>query len=367
MIEQEHSIDTYLEQADSVYQWMEDDQSKAIFQARLAFSKTESDSSLAQLLTQSSPQVQDSLALFEGRSVYDMNVSALETVVIYGAGRIGTRHVTRLQGRCRVLLCDRRYQELETTACPVISPDTLVQEHKDKKVVISAALHTKEIVQCLLDQGFSKEQLFFGSEADLVEQYFDSLVSFGEREIFVDCGGFDGANSLEFAKRCPNYKEIIIFEPDQANRRKIKQNFKEANLPQPTLKEPLLWHEKTTLSFATGNEDICVISETGNTTLQGDTIDHMVGDRAVTFLKMDIEGAELNGLKGAKNTILAHKPTLALSIYHKKEDILTLPLYLKSLVPEYKLYLRHYTGCEDDTVLYAILETKCNKENTGIS
>lgn len=349
-------LSEYLPQADTVLGWMEDEQSKEIFKARLAWSKTQSDQSIVNLLSLSSPRILDSIALFEGRTVYDINVTPEETVVIYGAGRIGSRHVPRLQERCQVLLCDRRYKELPPHSCPVISPDTLLQKYKGCKVIVSAALHSKQLFNWLLEEGFSKEQLYFGSEADLVEQYFDPLISFGENEVFVDCGGFDGGNSIEFAKRCPNYKEIILFEPDKNNKSKILSGFKKANLPEPTLFETLLWHEKTTLSFTSGEDDVCVISETGNALLQGDTIDNMVGDRAITFLKMDIEGAELSALKGAKETILAHKPKLALSIYHKKEDILTLPLQLKEWVPEYKFYLRHYTGCEDDTVLYAVVD-----------
>lgn len=69
---------------------------------------------------------------------------------------------------------------------------------------------------------------------------------------------------------------------------------------------------------------------------------------------MDIEGAELQGLKGAKNIIVKNRPKLAICIYHKPEDILEIPLYLQSIVPDYKFYIRYYSNHDIETVLYAV-------------
>ena len=75
----------------------------------------------------------------------------------------------------------------------------------------------------------------------------------------------------------------------------------------------------------------------------------------VTFIKMDVEGAELESLKGARKLIKRDCPKLAVCIYHRPEDMITLPLYIKSLVPEYKLYLRSYSNSDNEMVLYAVL------------
>ena len=64
---------------------------------------------------------------------------------------------------------------------------------------------------------------------------------------------------------------------------------------------------------------------------------------------------ELKALKGMEQTILKYKPKLAICIYHKFEDLWELPLYIKKLVPEYKLYIRNYTTYLDEIVLYATI------------
>lgn len=91
----------------------------------------------------------------------------------------------------------------------------------------------------------------------------------------------------------------------------------------------------------------------GEVVVKGISLDEIVKDEKVSYIKMDIEGSELNALKGAKNVIKRDRPRLAICIYHKPEDILELPLYILDLVPEYKFYIRHYCSCMWETVLYA--------------
>jgi len=77
----------------------------------------------------------------------------------------------------------------------------------------------------------------------------------------------------------------------------------------------------------------------------------------VTFIKMDIEGAELNALKGAEKTLLRDKPKLAICIYHSNEDMICIAEYIHNLVPEYKLYVKQHFlfPSAASTVLYATM------------
>lgn len=85
-------------------------------------------------------------------------------------------------------------------------------------------------------------------------------------------------------------------------------------------------------------------------------IDKIVGDDIVTFIKMDVEGAEYQSLIGAKNTIQKNKPDLAICIYHKQMDFIDLPSLILEMVPEYKIAFRHYTNYECETILYAYID-----------
>jgi len=86
------------------------------------------------------------------------------------------------------------------------------------------------------------------------------------------------------------------------------------------------------------------------------TIDSFVEQQKllyIDFIKMDIEGAELNALIGAQETIKRFGPKLAVTVYHKQEDLCTIPHFLKMLRPDYELYLDHFTPTMEETVLFA--------------
>lgn len=71
---------------------------------------------------------------------------------------------------------------------------------------------------------------------------------------------------------------------------------------------------------------------------------------------MDIEGAELDTLRGAAQTIKKYKPKLAICIYHRVLDFYEIPMFLKSLVPDYKFKVRQHEPGFCETVLYAYVD-----------
>jgi len=72
----------------------------------------------------------------------------------------------------------------------------------------------------------------------------------------------------------------------------------------------------------------------------------------VDYIKMDIEGYELLALEGMKKTIQKFLPKLAISVYHLADDIVMIPEYIRSLYPNYKIYLDHFTYGSIETVMF---------------
>ena len=83
-------------------------------------------------------------------------------------------------------------------------------------------------------------------------------------------------------------------------------------------------------------------------------LDDLLQGEKVTFIKMDIEGKEYYALMGAKEIIAIQKPRLAISVYHRTDDIIKIPALLLELVPEYKFCIRHYSILSNETILYAL-------------
>ena len=72
------------------------------------------------------------------------------------------------------------------------------------------------------------------------------------------------------------------------------------------------------------------------------------------FLKMDIEGAELSAINGAKNIINQYHPKLAICVYHRAADIREIFKTVLNIRADYHVYLRHYTEGIYETVMYFI-------------
>ena len=86
--------------------------------------------------------------------------------------------------------------------------------------------------------------------------------------------------------------------------------------------------------------------------VQSIRLDDFVMDSPVTFIKADIEGAEFDMLKGARDTISRYKPRLAISVYHNPSDLYRIPMFIKELNIGYKFQFRHYSYGWGDSILY---------------
>lgn len=204
------------------------------------------------------------------------------------------------------------------------------------------------------------EELFCDEEQYFYQEYF----KFHSNETFVDCGSYTGDTILKFCDIVKKYKEIWGFELDKDNFDQMVSNLKNID-GSIHLHNCGVWNENCVLDYGHGsstNEPSSGISlyktePSANNLIQQAQVkrlDDVLKSRNVTYIKMDVEGAEMNALLGAEHIIRTQRPRLSVCVYHKVSDFWQIPLLLKKFNHEYKFVLRHYTktSCED-TVLYA--------------
>jgi FkbM family methyltransferase len=191
---------------------------------------------------------------------------------------------------------------------------------------------------------------------DKIQYFTSSVLKLGENESFIDCGAFTG-DTIESFLNATNgkYKHIWAAEPDSENYIKLSGYVESKKLKRINLINKGIYSYAGKLPFAGTSDMLSMITEESDNYIDVDTIDNITEGRPVTYIKMDVEGVELQALKGAEHTIRTYKPVLGISIYHKESDLTDIPAYIKSLVPEYKFYFRVHKKLAIDTILYAMI------------
>ena len=197
------------------------------------------------------------------------------------------------------------------------------------------------------------------------EDYFvlDSFKRSNKDEIFVDCGAYVGDTIESYCEvKGNNFKKIIAFEADRINYQKLEKNIARLNHEYGLSDSQIVIHNcavadkmgKIVFSRYENNDGIG--SKITNYEAEGDCdvicLDEYLKE-PYTFLKADIESFEYRMLQGAKKSIQANRPLLAICIYHSSIDLYSVPLLVKEIVPDYKFAVRHHATDLSGTVLYA--------------
>ena len=181
------------------------------------------------------------------------------------------------------------------------------------------------------------------------DTYFIPEIDLGEDERFVDVGAYDGDTLREFFRRVPRGRAIAL-EPDPRNWDALVANTDERT----TLHRIAAASQRGDMAFRADGTAGAALCKDGEIEVRAERLDDLLADEAPTFLKFDVEGAELDALKGAEGTIRKHRPTLEVCLYHKPEDLWEIPLFVASLRLDYRLLFRAHAEECWETVLYAI-------------
>lgn len=187
-------------------------------------------------------------------------------------------------------------------------------------------------------------------------EYFETgIFSMKEDECYVDAGAYDGDSVMSFLEAVKGeFEQIYAFELEPQNYLAMKNRQKIAQDNRIQLFNGGVSNEEKTVSIISNGVGSHAVEGGGTAKLI--SLDSMLNNKRITLIKMDIEGAERDALKGAKKIISNQHPKLAISVYHKLDDMWKIPNYIKELCPDYKIYLRHHTAVAWDTDCYAYVE-----------
>jgi FkbM family methyltransferase len=253
--------------------------------------------------------------------------------------------------------------------------ETLERNHERAKNVLSLfqddqslAILNGYLDAVSSDDIFGKFDVENRLSTELSCQYFPKDIpgwEFGDDEVFVDGGAWDGDSVKSFYGVTEGrYSRIFAFEPDPFIHKKLLENCKDIHdiaffqkglysSNMPGLFNKCQYYGSSHFIGSMPNAptehaiDVDLVS-----------LDNTVSG-PVTFIKMDIEGAEVEALKGARRIITTYHPKLAICMYHKMADFWEIPELIHDMTPSYNLYVRFHNGMIlsnqfTETVLYAV-------------
>lgn len=166
-------------------------------------------------------------------------------------------------------------------------------------------------------------------------------------DIILDAGANEGVLSVVYSKKTTNNGKVYAFEPDSKNVNKLKQNIAlNRDCNNIEIIEKALWNKKETIEFfESGNVASSVFYEGKNAVkveVQTTTIDNFITSLKINqlhFVKMDIEGAEIEAMQGAIETIKKYQPEFSIASYHivnNKPTYLALEKFFETIKYPYK-------------------------------
>lgn len=183
-----------------------------------------------------------------------------------------------------------------------------------------------------------------------------NTLNFGD--IVIDGGSSDGTEVANFSKLVGKNGKIFAFDIRNENISQLsKGDIEELNIFYIPF---ALWSSDTEVSFGNSGTHTMILGDEisdSSSKIKAASIDSFVKRNdlsRVDLIKLDVEGAELQVLKGAINTIEQYLPMLVISIYHKLEDYFDIPLFMHKNFPAYEYRLGIFNAFAIGTLLYCI-------------
>lgn len=188
---------------------------------------------------------------------------------------------------------------------------------------------------------------------DLRYLYDWEILALSKDDVVVDGGAYVGDSILEMKEYLGELpKKVFAFEPDKNNASRIFSYFTDKEKKQISVINAGLYCSDGTMSFSASGTLGSAISENAEDTIMVQALDMHSEFNSATIIKMDIEGCELEALRGGGNLIRENRPNLAICIYHRSRDLIDIYKFLNKF--DYHFYLRQHSASVEETVLYAV-------------
>lgn len=355
----------------------------------------------------------------EGSAFERLNARVGGKIVLFGAGSLGRKTANSFQTQGIVPLAfidnDIRLQGSEVAGIPVYSPRTATERWRNSALfVVSTFLpfgggarsrlteleslgclemttflsvgwkfegvlphfgadrpsrllrHAKELEQVeglwsdTLSRETFRQALAWRLEGDFREiaspvpdQYFpQDIIRPNPDEVFVDGGAFDG-DTLRTAPWA--FSKVLAIEPDPVN----ASNLRSWCGGKAQVREVLLGTEVGCALFDGKGTMASSRSEAGSLEIAVETLDNLTAGEKPTYVKLDIEGDEIAALRGGVNMLRRCQPVVAVCVYHRPEDLWTIPQFLHEVLPQHKMFLRAHAWDGFELVVYAVPKERC--------
>ena len=186
-----------------------------------------------------------------------------------------------------------------------------------------------------------------------LNQYFPrDILRPNPEEVFVDGGAFEG-DTLRAAPW--QFARTLAIEPDPANATILRSSINK----ETQVHESLLGRVPGSARFDGRGTMASSRSDAGALELSVVTLDELTAGEIPTFVKLDVEGDELAALEGGVEMLKRAQPVVAVCVYHKPEDLWTIPLFLKEALPAHQMFLRAHAWDGFELVVYAVPPVRC--------
>jgi FkbM family methyltransferase len=227
---------------------------------------------------------------------------------------------------------------------------------RDQLVALSRRLHDDEsrrVLDALIGFRLTVDPDILATVADLELYGPRNLFALGTDEVYVDGGTFDGDSIRWFIERTGGqFEQVIGFEPDPKTYARLCANFK--NEARVVAINKGLWSRDDVLRFVDDASRGAILGEHGTIEVPVTSLDEVMSGKRVSYVKMNIEGAEIEALRGACRTITDWKPKMAISVYHRPDDLWAIAHEIDVIRSDYRLFLRQQDIGVIETVLYAL-------------